>query len=276
MKCYYHSADLDGHCSGAIVKMEYPECEMIGIDYGQPFDLTIIEVNEVIFMVDFCLQPFDQMIALGEKANLIWIDHHISAIETANDLSFNTEGIVRSGIGACQLVWEYLHGVKATMPEAVRMLAEYDVWNHSDTNTLPFQYGVRMLPDTTPGSPVWSHIFSEPMDYIGNGEIILRYEKSQNAKFCQIYAFESKFKGFRAICANRGFSSSQLFESVYDPNKHDLMISFVWNQNIDKWTVSLYSDQENIDCAALAKSLGGGGHKGAAGFQTRNIGFFVG
>ena len=37
MKCFYHSADLDGHCSGAIVKMVYPECELIGINYGDKF-----------------------------------------------------------------------------------------------------------------------------------------------------------------------------------------------------------------------------------------------
>ena len=30
MKCYYHSADLDGHCSGEIVRRRYPECQMIG------------------------------------------------------------------------------------------------------------------------------------------------------------------------------------------------------------------------------------------------------
>ena len=30
--------------------------------------------------------------------------------------------------------------------------------------------------------------------------------------------------------------------------------------------VSLYSTREDVDCGAIAKSLGGGGHKGAAGF----------
>jgi nanoRNase/pAp phosphatase (c-di-AMP/oligoRNAs hydrolase) len=41
------------------------------------------------------------------------------------------------------------------------------------------------------------------------------------------------------------------------------------------WSVSLYTEKSNIDCAALAKKLGyegplksGGGHRQASGFQT--------
>jgi len=53
MKCFYHSSDLDGHCSGAIVKQEYADCEMIGIDYGNKFPWDSIEIRETVFMVDF-------------------------------------------------------------------------------------------------------------------------------------------------------------------------------------------------------------------------------
>lgn len=38
MYCFYHSKDLDGKCSGAIVKYKFPDCNMIGIDYGDKFD----------------------------------------------------------------------------------------------------------------------------------------------------------------------------------------------------------------------------------------------
>ena len=76
MKCFYHSADLDGHCSGAIVKLKYPDCEMIGINYGDIIDINNIHQDEEVFMVDFCLQPFDGMLELNKKAKLYWIDHH--------------------------------------------------------------------------------------------------------------------------------------------------------------------------------------------------------
>ena len=33
--CFYHKADLDGVCSGAIVKHFVPDCELYGFDYGE-------------------------------------------------------------------------------------------------------------------------------------------------------------------------------------------------------------------------------------------------
>ena len=84
MKCFYHSADLDGHCSGAMIKMAYPECEMIGINYGDEFPWESIPCGcgEKIFMVDFSLQPYQKMRKLDIHADpLIWIDHHKSAID---------------------------------------------------------------------------------------------------------------------------------------------------------------------------------------------------
>lgn len=36
--CFYHKADLDGVCSGAIVKHFVPDVELYGFDYGEEFD----------------------------------------------------------------------------------------------------------------------------------------------------------------------------------------------------------------------------------------------
>jgi len=47
MKCFYHSVDLDGHCSGAIVKRAYPDCEMIGINYGDKFPWQQVYEGEI-------------------------------------------------------------------------------------------------------------------------------------------------------------------------------------------------------------------------------------
>lgn len=38
-----------------------------------------------------------------------------------------------------------------------------------------------------------------------------------------------------------------------------------------KWHVSLYNDNGEVDCSKIAKTYGGGGHKGAAGFLTSDI-----
>lgn len=43
------------------------------------------------------------------------------------------------------------------------------------------------------------------------------------------------------------------------------MMPFVFTGK--KWVFSIYSTHPEIDCSVLAKKYGGGGHKGAAGFQ---------
>jgi nanoRNase/pAp phosphatase (c-di-AMP/oligoRNAs hydrolase) len=37
------------------------------------------------------------------------------------------------------------------------------------------------------------------------------------------------------------------------------------------WQCSIYTTKNDIDCSVIAKSLGGGGHAGAAGFTTDAI-----
>jgi nanoRNase/pAp phosphatase (c-di-AMP/oligoRNAs hydrolase) len=40
-------------------------------------------------------------------------------------------------------------------------------------------------------------------------------------------------------------------------------------------TVSLYSTKPEIDCGEIARTFGGGGHKGAAGFQCTELPFAI-
>ena len=70
---------------------------------------------------------------------------------------------------------------------------------------------------------------------------------------------------FKAIACNTIVLNSQFFESVYDPEKHDIMVAYCQMKD-GRWKVSLYSTKPEIDCGAIAKAFDGGGHKGAAGF----------
>lgn len=265
---------------------------MIGINYGQGFPWDRIEKDETVFMVDFTLQPFDQMERLDDLASLVWIDHHKTEVEEANKRGFSCDGIRKIGTGACELTWKYFEYENPMCPLAILFLAQYDVWDHSDPAVLPFQYGFRMFPDTRPDNQeLWEPFF------MGNGplgdewhivrergELLLEYEEQQNAKFCMAYAFPTVLYFSEpnnpdrilhdAICANRGFTNSKVFDSVYDPTKHDMMITFCrLKPPAHKWTVSLYSTKPEIDCGQIARTFGGGGHKGAAGFSCKELPF---
>ena len=141
MKGFYHSSDMDGICSAAILNYVYGDrIELIGINYGDEFPWDSISKKEKIYMADFSLQPFSNMIRLNDVAFLIWIDHHKSAIEEMNKSDTDFYGIQKIGLGACALVWEYFHNTELNpVPRTIQYLAYYDVWDHSDPNTLYFQ-----------------------------------------------------------------------------------------------------------------------------------------
>ena len=279
VKCFYHSSDFDGHCSGAIVKLYHPNAKMYPINYDDIFPWDEIEKDDIIYMVDFGLQPFSDMIKLNKMCDmLIWIDHHKTAIDNMKESGEKFYGIQRNGIGACALVWEYFK-TKNKIPYCVELLAEYDVWNHSNPHTLSFQYGLRTFKDTHPideNMYLWKKVFKSTYEFIDDtcdiGNIILDYEKQINKKVCEIQAFETYLQDYFAIAINRGISSSKMFDSVWNNEKYDLMISF-YISNKNEWFVSLYTDKEGVNVGEITKSFGGGGHIRAAGFQCKELPF---
>lgn len=276
MKCFYHSADLDGHCSGAIVKRRYPDCDLIGINYGDEFPWDKIYDKEEVWMVDFSLQPFMRMIDLYDRSHLFWIDHHKSAIEDAEDANLPIGGIRNAGKAACELTWEYIYGTEP--PDAVKWLGRYDVWDHTDPNVLPFQYGCRMretLPENPDGMNFWHWLFglnTAAEKILEEGAIALEYQKQSNEKMARARSFEATMDGLRLIVCNASLVNSQLFDSVYNPVRHDAMMTFCMLPS-GRWTVSLYSTKKEVDVGVIAKAHGGGGHKGAAGFQCDDLPF---
>lgn len=318
MKCFYHRNDLDGHCSGAIVKLNHPNCEMIGIEYNDVFPWDSIGTDEPIYMVDFSLKP-DDMLRLALNRQLVWIDHHKSAIDSVKAESGQSiAGFRIIGLAGCELTWKWFYPNKQ-IPDPIELLGRYDVWDHKDPRVLPFQYRMRMEetdPSTEDGMILWEDLINLGSiidirelragkmslkrhyidDLVKDGELLLRYEDQQNAKFAKVYAFETALRTripgnepgqikytlsgipetieIKAICVNKGFGNSKVFDSVYDPDRHDLMISFVRTTQ-GNWKVSLYSDKANVDCGSIAKQFGGGGHKGAAGFHCDNLPFEV-
>lgn len=283
MICIYHNKDLDGYCSGALVKYKYPDAKLIGFDYGKELPMDEIPAGEKIIMIDVSL-PMPQMKDLAEHSGykLTWIDHHISAINDYHKAIGDGEGfltaVLQNGIAACEGGWKYLFP-NEPMPMAVKLLGEYDTWRNTDkerwdNKIMPFQYGMRMAcnsPET------FAPEFFLPDDYameqaieatIDSGRTILTYQKQQNERACRS-SFEIEFEGLKAICLNNGGANSQVFDSVWDESKHDVMIPFVFTGK--HWTFSLYTTKDSVDCSVIAKSKGGGGHKKAAGFQLKEL-----
>lgn len=274
MKCFYHT-DMDGHCAGAIVHNAFNgEGDYRTINYNQPFPFEDIEKDETVVIVDFSLQKdgdFDKLLEI--TPNVIWIDHHKTAIEKHVHLDGKVKGIRRDGVSGCELTWEYFFP-KKPMPKVVKLLGDYDIWAFKygeDTNKL--QAGIRLF-RTHPDAIEWDFWLKpdyEPTEEIKAGEIALKYRDNYYAGLIKAWSFFTTFEGHKAIACNAGSVSSQMFDSVKED--YDIMMPFVFDGK--RWTVSLYTKKKEIDVSEFAKKYGGGGHRQAAGFQCDTLPFAV-
>ena len=111
---------------------------------------------------------------------------------------------------------------------------------------------------------------------ISSGTAIKKYVDHRNE-------IERDFAGFRFTITDRVrchiyscyamniHSNSLAFGPLYD--EYDIVCPFVFVGG-KQWKYSLFSSKKDVDCSVIAKALGdidglgGGGHAGAAGFQT--------
>ena len=275
----YHD-DLDGIFSAYPFLQKYPSAIHQAMQHGVPVDLSFIEPDDFVILVDYCLASIEEMINLYNLVNgkFIWIDHHKTSIESMASAEINIPGVREVGKAASQLVWEYLNP-NIEMPFALKAVSQMDIWDKTgeldwNEQVMPFITGLPKYLKLT--DELVGKLFEDSIDLITEiletGNINLEEIKRQNAAIMNRYAFEFEWEGLRFIAVNR-LGSSTMFDSKYDPNKHDAMMCFVRQAN--NWKFTMYTDKD-IDLSEIAKKFpGGGGHKQACGMNCKKLPFDI-
>lgn len=276
----YHNKDLDGICSGAIIKKKYPHATMIGWDYGEPIPEELVDCDCEVIMSDISF-PMEDMARVAKWVGdniFTWIDHHKTAIEdyrASNILGI--DAVLKEGISACELTWMILFG--EPMPYAVRLLGAYDTWRQNDQNMdweaeiLPYQYGVRSIVGLSVDKML-KHLdgltVMEALPVISAGRSILLYQQQQCQMVAEKAAYERRLWGYVAICLNAQNHGSMAFHGIYTPEDYEIMVTYCFDGR-GKWKFSLRTTHDNIDVSEIAKQYGGGGHAKAAGFSVHSL-----
>lgn len=288
----FHHNDLDGHVSREIVKRYLAitsEEEVIcrEINYGMEFDDHDINYDEdKIYMVDFCLQPEEQMIQLIKRAgkNLVWIDHHKTSAELLErNPEIGFQGYISTTDGAaCELCWLFFFSHEP-IPNTVKLIGQYDSWNHGgeynwEEQVVPF----KIWAETINVDQAFLKEMSEVNLYsvISTGGAINSYIKKLDKALVlgSSHRINLKVPGidreFSTLVMNTAKAGSGQIEAAYSAAKYDVMFTYR-NVKGKYWTIGMYSIKPDVDCSAIAKIIGqmgpfksGGGHKGAAGCQV--------
>ena len=299
----FHSADYDGIFCREIARKFLPDAELIGWDFSDkpikfPDDGTVYVLDLPVDRV-FGFDPFSTSKVTGSGFLLnrvIWIDHHKSSIEShPTDIT----GYRIDGVAACRLAWQWFaHNIdpnrqtkaeflerKVSEPLAVRLVGEYDVWDHRGDGDLEFQFGLDSEPQINWGwllDPPEQHYFLETLDdpkfytehLIRNGKYAMQCYAKRDADVMRSRSFMVEFEGLKFLALNTPRCNSQTFLAKDVPaTGHDALMAFFWNGN--NYVVSLYHAAHNrgIDLSQIAVKYGGGGHRGACGFTTKKFPF---
>lgn len=301
MKIIYHD-DMDGICSAALVARSdevktLGKPDLISIDRDIPFPWDKLIPGERVYLLDYSLQPWSEMEKLAKMVDLVWIDHHKSAmIEYGEQVEKLKATVVLDLEGlnshnkrkaACELCWYHFYGNKGhgDIPDAVHYIGRYDVWDHNCPEICKFQLGILAEKDLRdPGHLGWRYLIRGEGskivdDFVSGGDAIQRYLKQEQDAWAKKACFEFKWwmpcksgkTTYKCIGLCGGHNGSWDFGQEYDPVRHHMMVSFTWLAGA--WKVSLRSTRKNVDVSEIAARFGGGGHKGAAGFTCKSLPF---
>ena len=285
MKCFYHLSDMDGWCSAAIVAKftnNYNKEDYIGIDYNNhkiaDVDLSIIENGEEVYISDlsFTDETIHILDALMNKCGdkLIWNDHHKSSIELCKKFTYlkNIKGVRSVDDSGAFLTWVSLY--TNPMPKAVMFVSDWDCFHFKyGETTRHFKYGIDQDPwFKFPLSHQWKRLLDVEYSIghlshvINVGKILDSYIKTDYETSLKSNVYETTFAGYKMAVINRS-CNSLIFGNLY--NKYPIVSTFSYDG--EKWKYSLYSSDKSVNCEAIARQFGGGGHKGAAGFASDKL-----
>lgn len=303
----FHHNDADGYTSAYLVSkalknVKYDSIDFYEMDYNTEFPLEEIDESTQVYIVDYSIKPEDMLRLLRKTIDVIWIDHHISAINKYDDWMDLIErgsgiseipGIRVNGLSASALCYLYffegytenalqeLRDVSKSEDEVLKVMTEdfnsrapewlylvdnWDVWKLDTPKAEQLQISIanQLSIDLIRSIDLNPKLLEY---FLEKGKDYIEYRDIWSVGFMKKYGFETILEdtggNFRKVfVANLGNANSKFFGDLI--NEYDAVITMCFNG--DFWNYSIYSNKDYFDCSKVAMFFGGGGHKGAAGF----------
>lgn len=292
MKVFHHN-DHDGRLSAFIVRhfvlKHYPQTviECIETNFDQPFAIDSVKTNEIVWIVDFSIEP-EMMMKLMEATSFVfWVDHHGTALAKyerwPKEPVYAIEGLRSIDHAACVLTYMYCYkeyeGRKhRSIPWFIRLVGDRDTWTWQYGERSKFFHRGLQAENTSPESPIWNDVWRSTRWLEKRGSVIEAGLKEQARRAIVECSYEAEFHGHRCLVLNASvpfLRSSEYFEE-FAPG-YDIWMPFRYANGC--WSVSLYS--KTIDTSVIARQYEydgkrGGGHPltnrgSASGFQTESL-----
>lgn len=256
----YHAHCADGF-GGAYAAWRAlgDEATYLPVQYGGEVP-EIAPGTDAVWMIDFSY-PRDQILALHTKyPKLVILDHHRTAQADLAGLDFAIFDMDKSG---AVLAWEHFHPGEP-VPMLLRYVQDRDLWTWKLPDSREVSAGLWSYPMNF---ATWDGLIRRVDRLADEGAGILRYMKQQTEMIIS-QAKRGELAGHIVPICNATSLWSEVGEALCERYPDDAFAAAYYDlsNGLRKW--SLRSRGE-FDVSAIARQLGGGGHRNAAGFVER-------
>jgi uncharacterized protein len=264
---YHGGGCRDGFCAAWCMRMLYPAATFVPVNYGGDMpDVT----GRRVFFVDFC--PTETQLRGFCRANpeVTVLDHHATAEPILTTVKTDNLHVVfdktRSG---ARLAWEHICAESGRhdaglVPWLVRYVEDRDLWRWQLPNSREINAAIRL---TDLDFTAWDALAQmDALDLVGRGEAVLMRDAEIVESHVR-HAVPQEVAGHTVPVVNATVLQSEIGHALCKGHPFAAMYFDDLAASVRRW--SLRSDEDGLDVSEIAKALGGGGHKHAAGFQTR-------
>jgi oligoribonuclease NrnB/cAMP/cGMP phosphodiesterase (DHH superfamily) len=274
----YHGKCADGYTAAWIALKALRETgvepELHAGVYGEtPPDC----IGRDVVIVDFSYPRVAMEHIIDTCKTLTWLDHHATAIADSGDLMpprtmqrqsdgpTKVRGALRTDRSGAWLTWEWFRG--NDVPTMVQLVDDRDRWVFKDPRSKPFSAGLFARGYTEEN---WDDAFVHVDELIEAGKTIMVKERKDLLEHLDVMTVQVRIDGTWVPGANLTYMSASDAGVELLARYPDAPFAATWFTRKDGMTV--YSLRSRIgsdtDVGAIAKSMGGGGHKHASGFAV--------
>ncbi len=268
-----HCADGFGAAFAAWCALGDEGVSYLPISYGDPW--PDIPDGSTVYIVDFSAPNAAtgraELIALAARCTVQVIDHHKTAAATLAGLEFARFDMDKSG---AVLTWEHFQGQGncfGLVPELLLYVQDRDLWRWELPDSREVSAALALVPKNF---EAWEHLSVGRLR--GEGAIALRVQQALVKSICARYRYGTV--GGRLVpLVNTPVLISECCEELLRQEYGCGFVAAYFDGEYAVHTVastpamisrkwSLRSGPD-FDVSAVAKTLGGGGHAQAAGFE---------
>jgi hypothetical protein len=268
---YHGGGCRDGFCAAWCMWRAYPDAEFHPVNYGEPLPDV---ARRRVFVVDFCPEadPLRRLVAFNKQVAVL--DHHRTAEEVlyevhrkVNDLDKFWFKFSPSKSGA-RLAWEHAYAVKwydaGQVPWVVQYVEDRDLWRWQLPHSREINAALRLVPLDF---DAWCELAAtDPESLIDRGRAILERDAEIVASHVR-HAVPTAVGGHTVPAVNATVLISEIGHELSKGQPFSATYFDDLKAGVRRW--SLRSQPDGLDVSEVARRLGGGGHRNAAGFEQR-------